>query len=64
MTKKKIMKIMKKNKSGFISAEFSACLLGSPFGYCSDVVRSWCKTIAVHGWPSGACLKLQVINSL
>ena len=28
----------KKTQSGFVSAEFSACLLGSPFGYGCDVV--------------------------
>ena len=36
--KEKITKIMKRNKVEFISAEFSACMLGSPFTYGSDVV--------------------------
>lgn len=37
MKKKKITTLMKKNKVGFVSAKFSASLLGSPFGYGSDV---------------------------
>ena len=36
--KEKLTKIMKKNKEEFVSAEFSACWLGSPFGHGSDVV--------------------------
>ena len=35
--KKKITKLMKKNKMEFISAVY-CCLLGSPYGYCSDAV--------------------------
>ena len=56
---------MKKEPSGFISAEFSVCLLVSPFGYCSDV-RVWCKPVsgAVDVWPLAAFLKLQAIHSL
>ena len=34
------MKILKKTKVEFISAEFSACLLDSPFGYGSGFSES------------------------
>ena len=36
--KEKITKIMKKNEVELVSAEFSACLLGSPSEYDSDVI--------------------------
>ena len=41
---------MKKNKVEFVSAEFSACLLGSPFGYgsvLSEAGVSQCHLLAM-----------------
>lgn len=59
-------KLMKNNKVKFISAEFSVCLLGSPFEYHSDVVWSWCRPIsdAILFWPSAVFLKVQRVRSL
>ena len=63
---------MKKNKV-FISAEFSACLLRSPFDLVPVLSETghfvcqfqtswdvlWCKSMsdAVHAWPSATYLK-------
>ena len=63
--KRKLAKIMKKEPSGLVSAEFRSCLRVSPFGNCSEV---WvcCKLTPgpVHVWPSPALLKLQATHSL
>ena len=40
MQKKKITKTMKKYKVEYFSTEFSACLLGSPFGYGSMLSKA------------------------
>ena len=57
---------MKKSKVEFVSAECNPCLLKSSFGYCSNVVWSWCilTSHAVQVWHSAASLKLQTIQFL
>ena len=56
---------MKKEPSGFVSAQFRYCILVCPFGYHSDV-WVWYKPMsgAAQVWPLAAFSKLQAICSL